>query len=58
MRSLLLQLSLLSGRAVSTLDEGTVILVHTRPIEFPGKRFLMLLDQALGKLSDHVFPFG
>jgi len=58
MRSLLLQLSLLPGRAVSTLDEGAVVLVSTRPIEFPGERFLMLLDQSLSKLSDHVFPLG
>jgi hypothetical protein len=56
MRSLQLLLSLLPGRAIGTLDEGTVILVHTRPIKFPRERFLMLLDKPLRKFSDHVFP--
>ena len=56
MRSLLLLLSLLPGRAVGTLDEGSVVLVHTRPIKFPRERFLMLLDKPLRKFSDHVFP--
>ena len=56
MRSLQLLQSLLPGRAVGTLDKGTLVLVATRSIKFPRERFLMLLYQPLRKFSDHVFP--